>query len=195
MWKLLIGLFLVCSTSLTAELKVLAFSGSLRQDSVNTKLVTEAAYLAEKQGADVTVVNLRDYPIPFYDADLETQEGMPIKARELRRLMIESDIVMIASPEYNGSVTAVLKNFLDWASRKEEGGPSREAFKEKTFILMSGSPGSGGGARGLVHLRDIISNIGGSVATTQVVVPYAYEPLDEEKQKELEQLIKPLIVP
>lgn len=196
MWKWLIMFCLASSQVLNAEVKVMAFAGSTRKDSVNKKLVLEAAELARKRGADVTVVDLKDYPMPLYDADLELTEGMPEKAKEFRKLMIQSNVILIASPEYNGSVSAVLKNTLDWASRSEEGGGSRDAFKGKKFVIMSASPGAGGGAKGLVHLRAILENIGGTVLPQQVVVPNAFQAFDEQghlKNKEQEMLLNQLI--
>lgn len=200
MWKLVSVLCIAFSINLSAEIEVLAFSGSTRADSVNQKLVSEAALLASQMGANVTLINLKDYPIPFYDADLEAEEGMPENAKELRKLMMRSHLILIASPDYNGSLTAVLKNAIDWASRKEGGGSSREAFKGKKFAIMSAAPGSGGGAKGLIHLRTIIENIGGTVIPQQVSVPNAYSTFDEEgrlnNQKlemELQQLIEAAI--
>jgi chromate reductase, NAD(P)H dehydrogenase (quinone) len=197
MWKWFIVLCVAYSTTLSAEVKVLAFAGSTRKDSVNKKLVAEAAQAARQMQADVTVIDLKDYPIPFYDEDLETTEGMPSKAQQFRQLMIKSDIIMIASPEYNASLSAVLKNTLDWASRGEAGGGSREAFAGKKFVLMSASPGSTGGCRGLVHLRAIIENVGGVVLPQQVVIPDAYNAFDaqghlknEKIKQELDQLIR-----
>jgi NAD(P)H-dependent FMN reductase len=180
MWKWMIILCVVFSAHLGAEVKILAFSGSTREDSVNKKLVFEAARLACQKSASVTVIDLKDYPIPFYDGDLETKEGMPVKAKQLRQLMIQSHIILITSPEYNGSLSAVLKNVIDWASRSEEGGSSREAFKGKRFVIMSASPGSSGGTRGLIHLRAIIENIGGTVIPQQVVIPDAYNAFDQQ---------------
>jgi len=98
----------------------------------------------------------------------------------LRKLMIQSDVIMIASPEYNGSLAAVLKNVIDWASRSEEKNSSRDAFKGKKFLLLSASPGAGGGARGLVHLRTILTNMGGTVLDEQITVPNAYSAFDEQ---------------
>lgn len=196
MWKLMIALCVAFSATLSAEIKVLAFAGSTRTDSVNKKLVSEAASIARHMQANVTVIDLKEYPIPFYDGDLETTEGMPINAKQLRQLMIQSDVILIASPEYNGSLSAVLKNAIDWASRSEEGGSSRGAFKGKKFVIMSAAPGSRGGARGLVHLRAIIENIGGTVLPQQVVVPDSHNAFDEQGllknenvKKELEELI------
>lgn len=180
MWKWMILFCVAFSATLNAEIKVLAFAGSTREESVNKKLVVEAAQIARQLHAKVKVVDLKDYQIPFYDEDLENKEGMPIKAKQFRQLMIDSDVILIASPEYNGSLTAVLKNTIDWASRGENGGGSREAFKGKKFAIMSAAPGPGGGARGLTHLRAIIESIGGTVLSQQVVVPDAYNAFDEQ---------------
>ena len=200
MWKWMIILCVVFSVNLSAEIKILAFSGSTREDSVNKKLIFEAASLTRQMSANITVIDLKDYPIPFYDGDLEAKEGMPTTAKQLRQLMIQSHIILIASPEYNGSLSAVLKNTIDWASRSEEGGSSREAFKGKKFVIMSASPGSSGGARGLVHLRTIIENIGGTVIPQQLVVPDAYNAFDQQRhlknpkmKLELQQLIEAAI--
>lgn len=196
MWKWMIALSLIFSASLQAETKMLAFAGSSREDSVNKKLIAEIAYLSSQTGVDVTVIDLKDFSIPFYDADLEIAQGMPSKAKELRQLMIQSQIIVIASPEYNASVSPLLKNAIDWSSRNEEGGSSRAAFKDKKFILMSASPGSGGGARGLVHLQAIIEDIGGTVVSKHIVVPHAYNAFDEQghlKSKKLIDEIKQLL--
>ncbi len=190
MWKQILILSIAFSATLSAEIKVLAFAGSTREDSANKKLVMEAARLTSQMEANVTLIDLKDYPIPFYDQDLETKQGMPIKAKQLRRLMVESDLILIASPEYNGSLSAVLKNAIDWASRSEEGGPSREAFKGKQFALMSASPGGGGGVRGLVHLRTILENVGGTVISQQVVLPNAYQAFDERGLLKNEHVVK-----
>lgn len=192
---------LLFSIPLTAETKILAFAGSTRQDSLNKKLLNEAAETARKLGSTVTVIDLRDFPMPFYDEDFEREHGMPENVKKFRKLMIQSDAIMIASPEYNGSISAVLKNLIDWTSRSENGKPSREAFLDKKFALMSTSPGGGGGARGLGHLSVIIENIGGSVLKEQVVVPNGYSAfnaqgmlvnnsLKEELKAEVKQLIK-----
>lgn len=194
-WIIILGL--VFATHLNAQVNVLAFSGSLREGSLNKKLVNEAADMARQMGANVTVIDLKDYPMPFYDADLEAKEGMPAKARQFRQLLQKNEVILIASPEYNGSVTAVLKNAIDWASRSEEGGSSRGAFKGKKIAIMSASPGSGGGARCLNHLRAILENIGGTVLQQQVVVPNATTAFDEQGhlkdlklKSELQQLVE-----
>lgn len=193
-------LALLCISPLTAEIKIVAFAGSTRQDSLNKKLVIEAANIAKEKGATVTVVDLKDYPIPLYDGDLEKNSGMPEFAKQLRRLMIDSQAIIIATPEYNGSIPAVLKNALDWASRDENGHSSRDAFKGKIFAIMSASPGKGGGKRALNHLRTIIEAVGGQVVSIQTSVPEAATAFDahghlkenpskEELKKEVNQLL------
>lgn len=173
---------LAFTSSLCAEKKVLAFAGSTRTNSYNKALIEQAADTIRKMGATVTVIDLKDYPMPFYDGDFEKTKGMPESAKRLRKLMIESDAIIIASPEYNGSISAVLKNTLDWASRSETGGASREAFEGKKFALMSASPGQGGGARGLVHLQQIIENVGGEVLKKDVKVKQAHLVINEKGQ-------------
>ncbi|MBA3722910.1 MAG: NAD(P)H-dependent oxidoreductase [Parachlamydiaceae bacterium] len=180
MLKWLLIMCVAYSAGVTAETKVLAFAGSTRNDSINKKLVVEAANMARQKGATVTVVDFKDFQIPFYDEDLENESGMPAKAKELRNLMINSDVIFIASPEYNSSIPGILKNALDWTSRTEDGDASRDAFKGKKFAIMSSSPGGGGGARGLVHLRGIIEAAGGTVIKEQVVIPKGFEAFDQQ---------------
>ncbi len=190
MWKWMIVFCVAFTATLKAEIKILAFAGSTRENSVNKKLISEAAKITCQMEVNVTVIDLKDYPFPFYDADLEAKEGMPTKVKQLRQLLIQNDVILIASPEYNGSLSAVLKNTIDWASRSEAGGSSREAFKGKTFAIMSASPGPLGGALGLVHLRTIIENIGGRVISQQVVVPDAYNAFDEQGRLKNEKIKK-----
>jgi len=180
MWRWIALSLLVVTGPLAAETKILAFAGSTRIESYNKKLVHEAAAIAREMGAKVTYIDLRDYPIPFYDGDLEAEDGMPANASYIRQLMIESDGIIIASPEYNGSLSGVLKNVIDWASRKEDATYSNSAFKAKTFAIMSTSPGGGGGARGLKHLRNILENLGGNVVSLEVSVPKAHEVFDSK---------------
>lgn len=190
-------LCIASSVAHSAQTKVLAFAGSTRTDSVNKKLILEAVRIATEEGGDVEFIDLKDYPIGFYDADLEAEQGMPENARILRRKVIASQLILIASPEYNSSLTALLKNTLDWLSRSEVGTSSREAFRHKDFIIMSAAPGPKGGSRGLVHLRAILEDIGGTVNPHVFVVANAYSAFDAEgrlKQEsactELKNLIK-----
>ena len=144
--------------------RILAFGGSLRRDSYNQKLVAIAAAGARAAGAEVTLITLRDFPLPLYDQELEDAEGLPPAAKKLKQLFREHHGLLIASPEYNSSITGTLKNTLDWVSRVEtESEPPLEAFAGKTAILCAASPGAWGGLRGLVHLRAILGNIGVTV--------------------------------
>ena len=111
---------------------VLIFAGSTRAESVNKKLAKEAARMAKEMGAQATVIDLKDFSIPLYDADLEAKSGMPKNAKRLRDLMIANRSIVLVSPEYNASIPAVLKNALDWASRGEKGGSRAMHLRERT---------------------------------------------------------------
>ena len=155
--------------------RILAFAGSARQQSLNKKLVQVAAQGARQAGAEVTVLDLRDYPLPLYDGDIEAGEGVPDNVRRLRRLMLDHQGFLIASPEYNGSVSPLLKNLIDWCSRPVDGEDGLAPYRNKVVVLMSASPGGFGGLRALPHLRTVLSGIGAIVLPDQVAVPKAHE--------------------
>ena len=159
--------------------RILAFAGSTRQNSYNKTMVRIAAKAAEQAGAEVNVIDLRDYPLPIFDEDLE-KSGTPENARKLKELFIQHQGLLIASPEYNSSITAVLKNTMDWVSRPASGEPPLVAYRDKVASLMSASPGALGGLRGLVHLRSILGNIGVIVLPDQIAVPKAHEAFDSD---------------
>jgi len=159
--------------------KILAFAGSARKDSFNKKLVKIAIAGAKAAGAEVTYLDFRNLPLPLYDEDLEAAEGLPENALKLKAMMKAHQGFLIACPEYNSSVTPLLKNAIDWASRPEPGEPSLACFKDKVAILMSASPGGLGGIRGLVHVRSILSNIGVLVLPDQKAIGTAYQAFDE----------------
>lgn len=162
--------------------KILAFAGSARRDSLNKKLVRIAAAAATEAGADVTVIDLKEFPLPLFDQDLEQAEGMPAHAARLKQLFIEHDGLLIAAPEYNSSITPLLKNAIDWVSRATGEEPPLVAFRGKAAALMSASPGRLGGLRGLVHVRSILGNIGVLVLPDQVAVAKANEAFDRDGQ-------------
>jgi NAD(P)H-dependent FMN reductase len=155
--------------------RILAFAGSLRRESFNKKLVRIAAQSAMKAGAEVTLLDLKDFPLPLFDQDLEAEHGMPDNGTKLKKLFIDHDGLLIAAPEYNSSITGVLKNAIDWVSRPAPGEPPLVAFKGKVATLMSASPGALGGLRGLVHVRSILGNIGVLVLPDQIAVARANE--------------------
>ncbi|MDH3591896.1 MAG: NAD(P)H-dependent oxidoreductase, partial [Planctomycetota bacterium] len=133
--------------------KILALSGSLRGDSFNRKLVAAAAAGARAAGAAVTEIDIREFPLPLYDGDLEARDGLPEHALRLKRLFAEHEGLLIASPEYNGSISGALKNLIDWVSRPASKGEKPLAsFDGKVAAIMAASPGGLGGLRGLVHV-------------------------------------------
>jgi NAD(P)H-dependent FMN reductase len=155
--------------------RLLAFAGSTRSESFNKKLVPIAAKGARDAGAEVTLIDLKDFPLPLFDQDLEAEQGMPDNGKKLKQLFIDHDGLLIASPEYNSSITAVLKNAIDWVSRPAPDEPSLVAFRGKVATLMSASPGALGGLRGLVHVRSILGNLGVIVLPDQIAVARAHE--------------------
>ena len=164
--------------------RILALAGSVREGSFNKKAVDIAAQGAEAAGAEVTRLDLANYPLPIFNQDLEKEKGLPPQARDLKALFQSHQGLLIASPEYNSSLTALLKNTIDWVSRSEgEEGPL-VAYRDKVAVLMAASPGGLGGLRGLVHLRAILQNIGVIVLPKQLAVGASHEALDSAKTQE-----------
>ena len=155
--------------------RILAFAASTRSESFNKKLVAITAQGARQAGAEVTLIDLKDFPLPLFDQDLEAEQGMPENGKKLKKLFIDHDGLLIASPEYNSSFPAVLKNALDWVSRPAPNEPPLVGFKGKVATLMSTSPGALGGLRGLVHVRSILGSIGVIVLPDQIAVAKAHE--------------------
>ena len=175
--------------------KILAFAGSLRKNSFNRKLVRIAASGAEKAGATTTVIDLADYPLPVFDEDLEARDGLPEAAVRLKALFHDHHGLLVASPEYNSSFSAALKNAIDWISRSEPGREPLSGFADKVAGIMATSPGGLGGLRGLVHLRSMLSSIRVVVVPHQVAVPGAHQAFDdhggladEKKRASVEQI-------
>lgn len=159
--------------------KVLVFAGSARRDSLNKKLARTAAGHVREAGGEATFVDLDDYPMPLYHGDLEAAEGLPPNARKLREMFLAHDALLIASPENNSSVTALLKNTIDWLSRSIGDGKGEKSglapYRGKLAGIMSASPGPFAGVRGLPHLRQILSSLGVTVLGAQVSIPRADE--------------------
>ena len=176
-----------------AKPKILAFAGSTRIDSFNKKLVKVAAAGAMENGVDVTVIDLRDFAMPLYDGDLEQKEGLPSNARKIKDLMLSHHGFLISSPEYNSSISGVLKNTIDWVSRPSEGEEPLACFKGKVAGIMSASPGGLGGLRGLVHVRAILENISVLVIPEQIAIAKAHEVFNSDgtlKDKKQEEQVK-----
>jgi len=152
---------------------ILAFAGSTRVDSFNKKLVKIAASGVRAAGAQVTFLDLRDFPMPLYDGDLEIQQGLPDHVKKFKTMLMEHDGLLIAAPEYNSGISGVLKNAIDWASRALPGEAPLACFTGKVATIMSASPGALGGLRGLVQVRSILSNIKVLVLPDQMAIPNA----------------------
>ncbi|MDO9403698.1 MAG: NAD(P)H-dependent oxidoreductase [Polaromonas sp.] len=146
---------------MTTTPKLLVFAGSTRQQSFNRKLAHATAALARAAGAEVTHIELADFDIPMYNADLEA-EGTPPDVMRLKQLMFEHPAWIICSPEYNGSYTALLKNTVDWASSPVKADPAWQdgfkSFRGKVVGVLSASPGALGGLRSQSHLVPLLLN-------------------------------------
>ncbi len=178
---------------MTATSKILALSGSSRSGSFNTQALQVAVAGAKAAGAEGSVVDLNDYPLPIYNGDLEEAEGLPENAAKLQSIFAAHDGFLMASPEYNGFFSPLLKNTLDWVSRLPDEAP--EPFSGKVAAIMSASPGGLGGMRGLVHVRQLLTNLGMIVLPDQVAISSAHQVFDESgaltderKKKQLEVL-------
>src|SRR5260370_33981944 len=154
---------------------ILAVAASTRRESFNKKLVAIAAQGARQAGAEVTLIDLKDFPLPLFDQDLEAEQGMPENGKKLKKLFIDHDGLLIASPEYNSSFPAILKNAIDWVSRPAPGEPSLVAFRGKVAALMSASPGALGGLRGLAHVRSTLRTLSAMVLPDQIALSKAHE--------------------
>jgi chromate reductase len=160
--------------------KILAFAGSLRKDSLNKKLIKIAVEGAKKAGAEVTLIDLKDFPLPIYDQDIEDSQGLPENALKLKNLFESHDGFLLSLPEYNSSLPAVFKNTIDWVSRKAR--PEEIylcGFIDKAVTLMSASPGQLGGLRAITHARTMFSNVYSIVLPKMKAIPKADQAFDE----------------
>ncbi|MHB8914995.1 MAG: NADPH-dependent FMN reductase [Thiobacillus sp.] len=160
--------------------KILALAGSTRHDSWNQKLIRAAAAAARSAGAEVTLLDLKDYPLPLYDGDLEAKEGLPEPAQRLKSLFKAHDALLIAGPEYNSSISPLLKNTLDWVSREWQGESGLVPYQNKVAAIMAASPGALGGMRMLPHLRQILNALGVLVLANQLSMPKAGEAFNQD---------------
>ncbi|WP_323035716.1 NAD(P)H-dependent oxidoreductase [Pararhodobacter sp.] len=160
--------------------KLLMVSGSTRTGSTNSKLAALAASIARDAGADVTLIDLKDYDMPLYNGDLEAESGLPDTAKRLKQVFVEHDGLFLASPEYNSSISPLLKNTLDWISRRDTPDePALWAYKGKVAGLGAVGSGALGGLRGLVPLRMMLGNIGVTVVPSQVAISHGLSAFDE----------------
>jgi len=176
--------------------KILAFAGSLREHSYSKRVVRTAMKGAGDAGADVTYIDLRDFPMPIYNEDDQKKDGFSENALKLQKLLAEHDGFLIASPEYNSSLPAALKNAIDWASRASDEYKMGEVFKGKAAAIITESPGAFGGIRCLGHLRDVLTILLVNVLPSEIAVAGVgkmfdgdgAEMIDEKMKKTLEDL-------
>ena len=183
---------------MSTDVKLLFFAGSARTGSHNKRLAKLGATIADANGISSTFADLGDYPMPLYDADLQNSGGIPDNARKLEALMKIHTGVFIACPEYNASITPLLKNTLDWVSRiRNDGEEPLAVFKTRVFALGSSSPGGMGGLRGLTTVRTVLElGLGALVLPDQFAVPRAAEAYDDHghlKSKDANEQFKSLI--
>lgn len=150
--------------------KILAFAGSYRENSYNKRVLNIAVEGARDAGADVTVIDLRDFPMPVYNNDDVDSSGFDSNALRLQDILNEHDGFLIASPEYNGSLPGGMKNAIDWASRANDKYKMYEVFKGKTAAMITASPGGFGGLRCLGHLRGVLTIMGIWVLPSEIAV-------------------------
>ncbi len=161
--------------------KLLFLAGSKRKESLNKKLALHASKLAADMNVEATFIDLADFDMPILCEDLEAEHGMPENAQKLKQLFNDHDGFFIASPEYNSSFSALLKNSLDWVTRPSpEAEPKWVPFEGKVAAISGVSPGGLGALRGLVPLRMYLGNIGVYVVPNQAAISNGFTAFNEE---------------
>ncbi|MET3794363.1 NADPH-dependent FMN reductase [Aquamicrobium terrae] len=161
--------------------RILVFAGSVRSGAFSGKTADAAQKALALQGAEVTRISLLDYPLPIYDQDLEKEEGIPESAMKLARLFASHDGVLIATPEYNGSVPPLLKNTIDWLSRvRRDGDKELKPLTGKVVAICSSSEGQFAGIRAINHLRAILQRCQMEVTMPECSVPRGGEAFDDK---------------
>ena len=178
-----------------AALRILAFAGSARRESLNKKFLAVAVTAAREAGGEVTPLDLNDLPLPLYHGDLEAESGLPENVQKLIALITSHDALLIASPEYNSMFTPLLKNTLDWCTRAEE-----NPFTGKIAAVISASPGAFGGVRSLVLVQQLLLKLGCHVVPGQCALPHANKAFeadgkltDARTEKSLRSLVQQLV--
>ncbi|MCH9806802.1 MAG: NAD(P)H-dependent oxidoreductase [Alphaproteobacteria bacterium] len=166
---------------MTDTTRLLFFAGSARTGSFNKKVARLGTRIAEANGIHSAFADLGDYPMPLYNGDIEKNEGPPENARKLKALFALHTGILIASPEYNASISPLLKNTLDWVSRvRDEGEGMNEVYRTRVFALASATPGGMGGLRGLYTVRHVLElGLGALVLPEQFAVPRANTAFEE----------------
>ncbi len=146
--------------------KIIIIPGSTREDSVNAKLGEAIRLKLIELGAEADLISLANYPMSIFNQDDEAENGVLESAKELASHITDYQGVVLINPEYNGSLTPLLKNTLDWLSRDV----GEKVYQNRIFALAACSPGALGGIRGLSHLRDILVSVVADTITPQLAV-------------------------
>jgi chromate reductase, NAD(P)H dehydrogenase (quinone) len=185
---------------MAGKMKVLVFAGSAREASLNKKLARVAAKAIDAQGGEAHLSDLRDFPMPIYEGDLEERDGMPKEARRLRELFVSHPALLIVTPENNGSIPSLLKNCIDWLSRDVDGRSGLEPYKGKVIAIMAASPGAFGGLSVLHHLRQSLTKLLAFVIPDQFPLPKADQAFGSDgaltqgwQQKSVDTVVKSLL--
>ena len=160
--------------------KILAFAGSVRAESFNRRLLPAAIAGAREAGAEVSHIELKDFPLPLFDQDAEARDGHPANVRKLKELFKGHAGLLLACPEYNGSITPLLKNTLDWVSRQDGAESGTVPYKNKVVGLISASDGRWGGIRGLSQVRHTLTILGCVVLPEQYCLSAATKAFDAQ---------------
>jgi chromate reductase len=164
-------------------MKLLVFAGSTRHNSWNRKLAKVVASMAQASGAEVTHIELADFNVPMYDADLEAR-GTPADVMKLKQLTFENPAWIICTPEYNASYPALLKNTLDWISSPVKSDPiwndDFRSSRGKVVGVLSASPGALGGLRSQSHLVPLLLNLHCWVAPKTFALARAADAFDAQ---------------
>lgn len=150
-------------------IKLVFFAGSSRGGSINKQLAKAAANAAKSAEVETTFIDLADFDIPMFNGDLEHEIGKPADVVKLKAMLANCDGIFIASPEYNGVYTGLLKNTIDWMSRNI-GGKEVTPFRDKVLAISAASPGPRGGLSSLGPLRLLLSQLGSFVIPTQAAI-------------------------
>jgi NAD(P)H-dependent FMN reductase len=153
--------------------KILAFAGSTRTGSFNRQALDYAVRGARNAGAEVTLIDLMDFTLPLYNGDLEKSHGLPEAAVRLKALFKTHHGLLLACPEYNSSITPLLKNTMDWVSRPHGEESGLVPYQGKMAALVSASEGHLGGLRSLRHVREILTALQVLVIPKQMALAHA----------------------
>lgn len=173
--------------------KILAIAGSYREHSYNKRVLNIAAEGARNAGAEVTVIDLRDFPLPIYDADLQADGAFDANALRLQDVFNEHDGLLISCPEYNGGIPGGFKNAIDWVSRANDKYTMYQTIIGKTAALITAAPGQFGGIRCLGHLRGVFSIMRVNVLPVEIAVTFVGQKFDGDSAEMTDEKTKGLL--